>query len=111
MKITGFHVESFGHDERSTQFAADDHCDTLTSSDYKQPIIVAYTMDAMSSNSMKSKNPYSGFHKTETAKCLDTRCLEPSCNQGGMLICYEGQNCNTDPAEIPAHIPEHLHLP
>lgn len=37
-----FPVESFGHDERSTQFSKNGCCDTLTSSDYKQPIIVAY---------------------------------------------------------------------
>ena len=37
-----FPVESMGHDERSTQFSSDGHCDTLTASDHKQPIIVCY---------------------------------------------------------------------
>lgn len=46
----------------------------------------AYIIDAMSSNSMKSSNPNSGIHETETSKCLDTMCLDPSCNQGGVMI-------------------------
>ena len=45
-----------------------------------------YTIDAMSSNSMKSGNPNSGIHETNTAKCLDTMCLDPSCNQGGHMV-------------------------
>lgn len=49
---------------------------------------VCYSLDAISSNSFKSSNPHSGIHETKVAKCLDTRCLEPSCNQGGMMICY-----------------------
>lgn len=49
---------------------------------------VCYSLDAISSNSFKSSNPHSGIHETQIAKCLDTRCLEPSCNQGGMMICY-----------------------
>lgn len=48
--------------------------------------VKVYTIDAMSSNSMKSPNPYSGIHETETAKCLDTMCLDPSCNQGGHMV-------------------------
>lgn len=44
---------------------------------------VAYSIDAMSSNSMKSLNPHSGFHETSVSKCLDTSCCEPTCNQGG----------------------------
>lgn len=47
-----------------------------------------FTIDAMSSNSMKSSNPHSGIHETQIAKCLDTMCLDPSCNQGGHMICY-----------------------
>lgn len=45
-----------------------------------------FTIDAMSSNSMKSRNPHSGIHETEISKCLDTMCLDPSCNQGGCLV-------------------------
>lgn len=47
---------------------------------------VCYAVDALSSNSMKSKNPYSGFHETDIVKCLDTQCLNPSCNQGGVVV-------------------------
>lgn len=49
---------------------------------------VVFTIDAMSSNSMKSSNPNSGIHETQVAKCLDTSCLDPSCNQGGHMVCY-----------------------
>ena len=45
-----------------------------------------FTIDAMSSNSMKSGNPNSGIHETQVAKCLDTACLDPSCNQGGHMV-------------------------
>ena len=45
-----------------------------------------FTIDAMSSNSMKSSNPHSGIHETEVAKCLDTMCLDPGCNQGGHMV-------------------------
>jgi hypothetical protein len=34
---------------------------------------VCYAVDSLSSNSMKSENPHSGFHQTEAIKCLDTR--------------------------------------
>ena len=48
--------------------------------------VMVFTIDALSSNSMKSSNPNSGIHETKTAKCLDTMCLEPSCNQGGHMV-------------------------
>ena len=52
-----------------------------------------FTIDAMSSNSMKSSNPHSGIHETHVAKCLDTMCLDPSCNQGGhMVLVYDGSS-------------------
>lgn len=44
---------------------------------------IVYSIDALSSNSMKSSNPHSGFHETTVSKCLDTSCCEPTCNQGG----------------------------
>lgn len=47
-----------------------------------------FTIDALTSNSMKSSNPHSGIHETHVAKCLDTACLDPSCNQGGHMVCY-----------------------
>lgn len=47
---------------------------------------VVFTIDAMSSNSMKSSNPHSGIHETKISKCLDTSCLNPDCNQGGHMV-------------------------
>lgn len=49
---------------------------------------VVFTIGADSSNSMKSANPNSGIHETDRTKCLDTGCLNPQCNQGGVLVCY-----------------------
>ena len=43
----------------------------------------AYRMDALSSNSMKSTNPHSGFHRIEVAPTLDTSDCNPLKNQGG----------------------------
>lgn len=52
-----------------------------------------FTIDAMSSNSMKSSNPHSGVHETQVSKCLDTMCLDPSCNQGGhVVLVYDGSS-------------------
>lgn len=54
---------------------------------------VVYTIDALTSNSMKSKNPHSGIHETQVSKCLDTMCLDPSCNQGGhIVLVYDGSS-------------------
>lgn len=47
---------------------------------------VVYTIDALTSNSMKSSNPNSGIHETQVSKCLDTSCLDPACNQGGHMV-------------------------
>ena len=49
-----------------------------------QPI--AYSFDALSSNSMKSSNPNSGCRAVDVAKTLDTTTPEPSKNQGGIAI-------------------------
>jgi site-specific DNA-cytosine methylase len=35
---------------------------------------------------MKSANPRSGIYKAETCKTLDTACLNPGCNQGGIAV-------------------------
>lgn len=48
--------------------------------------LIVYIVDSLSSNSMKSHNPHSGFHETDTVKCLDTACLNPTCNQGGIIV-------------------------
>ena len=47
---------------------------------------VAYSFDALSSNSMKSSNPHSGCRQVDVAKCLDTTDPNPSKNQGGIAI-------------------------
>lgn len=56
-----------------------------------------YAIDSMGSNAMKSSNPYSGFHKEEIAKTLDTTDPNPSKNQGGNVIvsydCYNQADC------------------
>jgi DNA (cytosine-5)-methyltransferase 1 len=50
-----------------------------------QPI--AYALDSLSSNSMKSANPISGCNEVNVSKTLDTsRGLDPSCNQGGIAV-------------------------
>ena len=43
-------------------------------------------MDPLKSNSMKSKNPHSGFHFEEVSQCLDTSMQNPIRNAGGGMI-------------------------
>ena len=70
---------------------------TLTCTHQGEPVIcepisaethnrVAYSFDSMNSNSMKSKNPYSGCREVEIAKTLDCSEPNPSKNQGGIAI-------------------------
>lgn len=47
---------------------------------------VLYALDSMSSNSMKSANPHSGFHAETIAKTLQAGGVDPTCNQGGNVI-------------------------
>lgn len=47
---------------------------------------VLYALDSMSSNSMKSSNPNSGFHEETVAKTLQAGGVDPTCNQGGNVI-------------------------
>lgn len=47
---------------------------------------VLYALDSMSSNSMKSSNPHSGFHAETVAKTLQAGGVDPTCNQGGNVI-------------------------
>ena len=58
--------------------------DTRTTHAVVEP--VAYILDSYTSNSMKSDNPHSGCREVDATKCLDTSCLNPSCNQGGVMI-------------------------
>ena len=61
-------------------------CYTLNTID--RPAVV-YGIDPLSSNSMKSSNPNSGFHEMNVAKCLDTSDGNPGKNQGGMCVVYD----------------------
>ena len=45
-----------------------------------------YALDAVSSGSIKSANPHSGFHEEGVAKTLQARGVDPTCNQGGNVI-------------------------
>lgn len=62
--------------------------------------VKVYLIDAMSSNSMKSSNPYSGIHETEVTKCLDTMCLDPGCNQGGCMVCIALEGNGARPSHL-----------
>ena len=53
---------------------------------------IAYSFDSLSSNSMKSNNPNSGCRKVDIAKTIDTTIPDPSKNQGGVAIVYNGEN-------------------
>jgi DNA (cytosine-5)-methyltransferase 1 len=50
---------------------------------------VIFSFDSLSSNSMKSSNPFSGCRAVEIAKCIDTTYPDPSKNQGGIAIVQE----------------------
>jgi len=45
-----------------------------------------WSVDPIASNSMKSNNPNSGFHKSKVIKTLDTSVPDPSKNQGGHIV-------------------------
>lgn len=65
-----------------------------------------FSVDALSSNSMKSDNPNSGFHRAEVAKTLDTTIPTPQKNQGGQCVVeqvgyYPSQYQNPQPCETP----------
>jgi site-specific DNA-cytosine methylase len=49
-------------------------------------IMEVWSVDSIASNSMKSSNPHSGFHKSKVIKTLDTSVPDPSKNQGGHII-------------------------
>ncbi|EGD45795.1 DNA-cytosine methyltransferase [Ruminiclostridium papyrosolvens DSM 2782] len=52
-----------------------------------QPL--AFSLDSVESNSMKSSNPYSGCRETALARTIDTTNPDPSKNQGGIAILQE----------------------
>ncbi len=58
---------------------------------------IAYSFDSLSSNSMKSSNPYSGCREVTVAKCIDTTNPCPSKNQGGIGILQPSRiNCTPE---------------
>lgn len=69
----------------------------------------AFSIDPLSSNSMKSSNPHSGFHETSIAKCLDTSDGSPNKNQGGTVI-VQGYAENSSGGGISGTIDAHYYL-
>lgn len=69
-------------------FGTDGHFPTLTAncSGGQNNQAVLHALDSMSSNSMKSSNPHSGFHAETVAKTLQAGGVDPTCNQGGNVI-------------------------
>lgn len=51
-----------------------------------EPKPTAYGLSSKASNAWKSNNPNSGCYEAETARTLDSRGGDATCNQGGMLI-------------------------
>jgi len=47
---------------------------------------VVYGISSQNSNAMKSSNPNSGIYKADTSKTIDVSGVNPSCNQGGMVV-------------------------
>ena len=47
---------------------------------------VCYGICSYDSNSMKSKNPHSGFYEANTSRTLDNNGGNPACNQGGVCV-------------------------
>lgn len=84
-----------------------DHNNRIT--DYTALCAEAYIIDPLSSNSMKSNNPHSGFHKTDIAKCLNTSDGSPNKNQGGIVI-VQGYADNSSGDGISGTIDAHYHL-
>lgn len=51
------------------------------------PLVLVYGISSKDSNGMKSDNPHVGFYEAKTVKTLDTSGGNPTCNQGGMVVC------------------------
>lgn len=65
-----------------------------------------FSFDSLSSNSMKSKNPYSGCREVNITKTLDTTNPDPSKNQGGIAIVYDARG-NGDGKNAPTITGDH----
>ncbi len=55
----------------------------------KGPSAVCYNICSDASNAMKSDNPHSGIYEAEQTRTLDGKGGNPSCNQGGTVICQK----------------------
>ena len=65
---------------------------------------VVFAMDSLSSNSMKSANPHSGFHEEQIARTIDTNGTNPTTNQGGNLILQPiGEENDGEFMVVPSH--------
>ena len=51
-----------------------------------QTVFVPFGICSKDCNSMKSENPHSGIYYAETARTLDSKGGDPSCNQGGIAV-------------------------
>ena len=69
---------------------------TLNSTDKHS---VAFSLDSVSSNSMKSDNPTSGSRQVNKAKTIDTTSQDPSKSQGGIAIANSMQVRRLTPTE------------
>lgn len=54
--------------------------------DVRATVLIVYSFDSLSSNSMKSSNPFSGSREIKISKTLDTSNGDPSKNQGGQVV-------------------------
>ena len=52
--------------------------------------VKAYGICSQASNAMQSDNPHSGIYEADTARTLDGRGGNPTCNQGGIAVCVQG---------------------
>lgn len=73
---------------------SDDVSYTLNTADRH---VVCYGITSLSSNSMKSDNPNSGFFETDICKTLDLNAANPTCNQGGIVVvCRASAKANAE---------------
>ena len=78
-----------------------DPSNTITTSERHAVAVSAYAFDSLSSNSMKSKNPISGCNQVEISKAIDTKGVNPTCNQGGNAVVAPTLTANNDPSRSP----------
>lgn len=88
---------SFGIDQQGGKGMAgygQDVCPTICSDSHGTPHAVVYVVDPLKSNSMKSRNPHSGFHMEDVACCIDTSTPCPNKGQGGLAIVFKRRRAN-----------------